>query len=957
MHHLFATLMVAGCGAGESGDRALSVESSSSSHSQSLVARPTGPTGRYQNQSEFISGVAYQTWGFRPMEKGARADSPEGRSVIESDVYRLAGDTLYVLNPYRGLQIIDLSRPQAPALRGRLEIYGTPHEMYVDTAARRAHLLVSDSVKYENRDLVRYSRLLSVDLSNPAKPRAISSIEIPGSIVESRQVGSVIYVVGTEWLAEGGERTTVKSIQVGGNGAPKQVQTLSLEGNAYQIHASPEFLFVAQNSEQATSIEVVGIASPTGVIQRGSKISIPGLLHDKHHLSFHNGVLRAVTHHWDGGGTIFVKTLSVGADNTARELGSLTLPNIGSLLATRFDGPKAYLVHMVRIDPLDVIDLSDPAKPVRLSSLEIPGWLEDMEIRGDKVIGIGFDTVNGQQQLAAALYDVSDPRHTRELSRVHLGKGLQWQWASFHDSRAFRFFDDKKLLLVPFSGSTAQGAIHGVQLVDVNLAAGTLQARGKIDQSGDALRTFAVREQIGAFSNRELTVANVVNRDAPVITGRLELSRHVAGLQLLPTAAVQLINDWQNPAELRAVSLDTPDAELGEVFSRIVVKDAVRIFASSAQVIAVSHRWLEPGSEMILAAYDFRNPRRPVKRGELGLKVDGIVYGFSAGSNVSSDLIQINDTQFAVVTEIEGSRSVRLINFSNADVPTVAATASLPADGELGEVRAIDGALYVGTFKALPEPEEPAVDAGTDTGTATDGMVADQPLGKWGGPGRTVVRAGRHYAIRVAVGARSLTVSSPVNVPGVVVDVDAAGRLITLDTQVDLADSAKGDKSLDALQISFTAGKAYLKGLVDVHDRAEGALARGGQVYFTHHERSETGGTNPLARIWWGGSPKDWTLHTVSAQGFRLWEHPSALLQRDGAGQLLDVVQVGNQRFAFATYSGAGLGVYDVSQPGRPVLKSFAPVNTWFETVKVDLSRRVAHLWSGFNGVKSITLQ
>src|SRR5688572_3728611 len=40
------------------------------------------------------------------------------REVSESDIWKLRGDTLYYFNHYRGLQVIDVSDADAPAIRG-----------------------------------------------------------------------------------------------------------------------------------------------------------------------------------------------------------------------------------------------------------------------------------------------------------------------------------------------------------------------------------------------------------------------------------------------------------------------------------------------------------------------------------------------------------------------------------------------------------------------------------------------------------------------------------------------------------------------------------------------------------------------------------------------------------------------------------------------------------------------
>lgn len=59
------------------------------------------------------------------------AGTSKGVKVEEGDVAKLSGDTLYVLNQWRGLQVVDLADPAKPKLVGKAPMTGTPREMYV----------------------------------------------------------------------------------------------------------------------------------------------------------------------------------------------------------------------------------------------------------------------------------------------------------------------------------------------------------------------------------------------------------------------------------------------------------------------------------------------------------------------------------------------------------------------------------------------------------------------------------------------------------------------------------------------------------------------------------------------------------------------------------------------------------------------------------------------------------
>ena len=66
------------------------------------------------------------------------------RTVQETDIYAVDGNRLYALSAYRGLLVFDITNPDAPALLGRSQIFGTPEEMTVNAgvAEHRGQRLV-----------------------------------------------------------------------------------------------------------------------------------------------------------------------------------------------------------------------------------------------------------------------------------------------------------------------------------------------------------------------------------------------------------------------------------------------------------------------------------------------------------------------------------------------------------------------------------------------------------------------------------------------------------------------------------------------------------------------------------------------------------------------------------------------------------------------------------------------
>ena len=125
-------------------------------------------------------------------------------------------------------------------------------------------------------------------------------------------------------------------------------------------------------------------------------------------------------------------------------VGSLTgLGQDEQIYSVRFDGDLCYFVTFRQTDPLFAADLSDPARPVILSALKLPGFSSYLHVYGDGLLfGLGqwADEETGfAQALKLAMYDSSDPAELRELDMLL----LEDCWYSP------ALYDHKALLILP----------------------------------------------------------------------------------------------------------------------------------------------------------------------------------------------------------------------------------------------------------------------------------------------------------------------------------------------------------------------------------------------------------------------------------------------------------------------------------------------------------------------------
>lgn len=98
------------------------------------------------------------------------------------------------------------------------------------------------------------------------------------------------------------------------------------------------------------------------------------------------------------------------------------------LHGVRFLGERLYVVTYRNLDPLYVIDLSDPAAPRIAGQLEVPGFSDYLHpIGSDLLLGVGFDTApdvrnDWFQGIKVELFDVSDPAAVESLDAIAVGR-------------------------------------------------------------------------------------------------------------------------------------------------------------------------------------------------------------------------------------------------------------------------------------------------------------------------------------------------------------------------------------------------------------------------------------------------------------------------------------------------------------------------------------------------------
>jgi inhibitor of cysteine peptidase len=360
------------------------------------------------------------------------------------------------------------------------------------------------------------TKAIVYDITDRSKPHTIRTVELEGEAVATRKIGSVVYLVtnapaygllsaktrsgaaaptpsyrdsadGEDWRNV--ELPKIRYfpapirpnyLLIGGFDLARPSAPLTLSsflGAGEHVYVSQKSLYVAQtqyeqtprpadSAESANSAAAEGTYVPTtavyrfqldgGSVRYASKGSVPGTPLNQFSMDEYDDVFRIATTRQDGNA---LYTL----DESMQTIGRLEKLAPGErIYSARFMEGRAYLVTFRQVDPLFVIDVSDPRTPQVLGTLKIPGYSDYLHpYDATHLIGFGKETVQDKsgtvlyQGMKVSLFDVSDVSRPIELFKTDIGdRGTESDL--LQDHKALLFSKEKGLLAFPVAVREAQ---------------------------------------------------------------------------------------------------------------------------------------------------------------------------------------------------------------------------------------------------------------------------------------------------------------------------------------------------------------------------------------------------------------------------------------------------------------------------------------------------------------------
>lgn len=343
----------------------------------------------------------------------------------------------------------------------------------------------------------------------------------------------------------------------------------------------------------------------TGLFTTTATGYVPGTLNNRFSIDEYEGRLRVATENswWM---RIDESTPPPGTNLYVLEQSESDLALVGGVeglapgeqvYSVRFAEDRGYIVTFRQVDPLFVIDLSEPTSPVVTGQLKIPGYSQYLQVIDDQtLLGIGRDAdeQTGQyESMVISLFDVSDPedpvlsdRYEFEGGRSTFSPYSGGSPRDVKDHHAISYFPGQQILAIPiysevfgFWESTDRPIFSHpdqseVRTFKIDREEG-IQAIDSIGFDTRADRTVRIESLLYSISNRELKVSTLHEAVAPIAALQFETEGQDDYFDIL--SGEETIADVTANDLLGGVDLQLLKAELLEGQAEIEITDDHRL--------------------------------------------------------------------------------------------------------------------------------------------------------------------------------------------------------------------------------------------------------------------------------------------------------------------------------------------------------------------------------------------
>ncbi len=295
----------------------------------------------------------------------------------------------------------------------------------------------------------------------------------------------------------GGSIVTIATISL--DDLSGNIQTKGIVADVHQTHASLRALYLSSTNWNYQSDSKSTKDLQTTVIHKfdltGKEVTyegmgnIKGQIMDRFSMGEYGDVLRIATNSWDMNDEISrnhlfcLKMLEDGFT----VIGSIEGIAHGKTMSSAyFFGSRGFLIFSGRVDPLLILDLSDPAQPVVAGKVNVPGYSTYIHPVGeDHLIIMGRDIKENlgtvlDQGIGLSIFDITNLDEPKLIEREWVGSGITYSEV-FSNHKAFTFRSQENLMVFPVINmwGSDETAFAGIYVFRVSTGIG-FELLGKI---------------------------------------------------------------------------------------------------------------------------------------------------------------------------------------------------------------------------------------------------------------------------------------------------------------------------------------------------------------------------------------------------------------------------------------------------------------------------------------------
>ncbi|MCA9120306.1 MAG: beta-propeller domain-containing protein [Planctomycetaceae bacterium] len=341
----------------------------------------------------------------------------------------------------------------------------------------------------------------------------------------------------------------------------------------------------------------------TGLVDFASFGHVAGYLLNQFSVDTFDGYLRIATTLWNRGGgnysnnaenTIFVLRDDEGVMEVVGDLQNLGFTEY--IKSVRFIGDRAFVTTFRDIDPLFVIDMSDPSEPLPVGHVTLPGFSSYMQmIDENHLLTIGRNAVTdttGSTQVI--LFDVTDVTRPRIVGRHSFYRNSfsiaetdhhAFGWFAAHDVLAIPLAENRRRRIdadedgYPEAWEYYREDDLAVLEIDVNATIESrdgVQLRGEVANNSQVLRGAFIDDVLYSIARNSITAVDI--HEPTTILGQATISPNdavpagddtTAGMeaetrQLVKVAREEVLRHFGRPVVPMLITAESPNALRGD---------------------------------------------------------------------------------------------------------------------------------------------------------------------------------------------------------------------------------------------------------------------------------------------------------------------------------------------------------------------------------------------------------